>query len=639
MATVVQPNELVFEFASNGMDEMDQLADPSVFPAVIVEEVPSADLLTISGLESDDVPNGILADTSLDVAEEQIIEGNIGLSASCPDTDETMETIEAAEALLNMESPNNILDEKRMFSLVRKPKPIRPSSPVTSPSIPLKKKSKDGKGSTIYLWEFLLALLQDKNTCPKYIKWTQREKGIFKLVDSKAVSKLWGKHKNKPDMNYETMGRALRYYYQRGILAKVEGQRLVYQFKAMPKDLIIIEDDTPESESPAKPAAKTSLTASAPARGSARAASRSNSSKVAHSQQTVLLQPIKQEQVPMVIHSAGSLNGRAQEQQLLQPIHVLQPKHTGVSAMSTHTIGRALNVSNNVPVVVSSGTQGMGTLTLQTLPLTTVLANGDASGSSPQKVILQTIPSSQGLKDMVTFQASLPTTNGISDTQHHQVLVTSLSSTDSGLQTLINTVARSSLNGLTQVMTLNANNQPVVAQNPGTVIATIYKATEPNGIGLKDDFLDPHYFQNLISSSSNAEDGIIIKSEPLEDTALQTDSNYQQLHTVVLGTTEGSSAVATEVLNAHTKLQTCGEGVDCCVGLTPVVELELNGHVSAEASGTEHRLGQQEITLNVSMELSEDVQKVQLQGSSSVAMTANSLSPSYAFIKEEQKDM
>lgn len=32
-----------------------------------------------------------------------------------------METIEAAEALLNMESPNNILDEKRMRELLSAP--------------------------------------------------------------------------------------------------------------------------------------------------------------------------------------------------------------------------------------------------------------------------------------------------------------------------------------------------------------------------------------------------------------------------------------------------------------------------------------------------------------------------------------
>lgn len=59
-----------------------QLDDPSVFPAVIVEQVPTTDLLQVySGLESDEVANGIMVDTAHHVVEEQsILGGGVDLS-------------------------------------------------------------------------------------------------------------------------------------------------------------------------------------------------------------------------------------------------------------------------------------------------------------------------------------------------------------------------------------------------------------------------------------------------------------------------------------------------------------------------------------------------------------------------------
>lgn len=63
------------------------------------------------------------------------------------------------------------------------------------------------------------------------IRWLDRKQGVFKIEDSQAVARLWGRRKNRPAMNYDKLSRSLRQYYKKGIMQKTErSQRLVYQF-------------------------------------------------------------------------------------------------------------------------------------------------------------------------------------------------------------------------------------------------------------------------------------------------------------------------------------------------------------------------------------------------------------------------
>lgn len=61
------------------------------------------------------------------------------------------------------------------------------------------------------------------------IRW-EGTQGEFKLVDPDEVAKKWGDRKSKPNMNYDKLSRALRYYYDKGILTKVHGKRYTYKF-------------------------------------------------------------------------------------------------------------------------------------------------------------------------------------------------------------------------------------------------------------------------------------------------------------------------------------------------------------------------------------------------------------------------
>ena len=72
----------------------------------------------------------------------------------------------------------------------------------------------------VHLWEYLLELLAE-DSCRSLISWSNKERMEFKLKNPSEVAKRWGLMKRKKGMNYEKLSRALRYYYQQGIVKKV----------------------------------------------------------------------------------------------------------------------------------------------------------------------------------------------------------------------------------------------------------------------------------------------------------------------------------------------------------------------------------------------------------------------------------
>ncbi|XP_058406061.1 ETS-related transcription factor Elf-2 isoform X7 [Diceros bicornis minor] len=520
-SAVVDSGGSILELSSNGVENQEESEKVSEYPAVIVEPVPSA------RLEQGYAAQVLVYDDETymmqDVAEEQEVETENVETEPCYELDPlpafssaklrveasvhssnahcTDKTIEAAEALLHMESPTCLRDSRSPVEVFVPPcvstpefihAAMRPdvitetvvevsteesepmdTSPIpTSPDShePMKKK----KGNTTYLWEFLLDLLQDKNTCPRYIKWTQREKGIFKLVDSKAVSKLWGKHKNKPDMNYETMGRALRYYYQRGILAKVEGQRLVYQFKDMPKNIVVIDDDKSETcnedlaaGTDEKSLERVSLSAESLLKAATSVRGGKNS----------------------------SLNCSRAEKGVARVVNITSPGHDASSRSPTTTASvsataapRTVRVAMQVPVVMTSLGQKISTVAVQSVnagaPLIT--STSPTTATSP-KVVIQTIPTvmpaSTENGDKITMQPAKIIT--IPATQLAQCqLQTKSNLTGSGSINIVGTplavraLTPVSIAHGTPVMRLSVPTQQASGQTPPRVISAVIKGPE-----------------------------------------------------------------------------------------------------------------------------------------------------------------
>ncbi|XP_075783579.1 ETS-related transcription factor Elf-5 isoform X3 [Pelodiscus sinensis] len=84
-----------------------------------------------------------------------------------------------------------------------------------------------------HLWEFVRDILLFPEENCGILEWENREQGIFRVVKSEALAKMWGQRKRNDRMTYEKLSRALRcvsrYYYKTGILERID-RRLVYKF-------------------------------------------------------------------------------------------------------------------------------------------------------------------------------------------------------------------------------------------------------------------------------------------------------------------------------------------------------------------------------------------------------------------------
>ncbi|XP_062049656.1 ETS translocation variant 3-like protein [Lepus europaeus] len=112
-------------------------------------------------------------------------------------------------------------------------------------------KAESSPGSRqIQLWHFILELLQ-KEEFRHVIAWQQGEYGEFVIKDPDEVARLWGRRKCKPQMNYDKLSRALRYYYNKRILHKTKGKRFTYKFNF--SKLIVVNYPLWEVRAPPSP--------------------------------------------------------------------------------------------------------------------------------------------------------------------------------------------------------------------------------------------------------------------------------------------------------------------------------------------------------------------------------------------------
>eukprot|EP00731_Ephydatia_muelleri_P006044 Em0003g292a len=146
---------------------------------------------------------------------------NVGIFTQSNGLQFYSEALDVVQPFLTRQRSDSSPEAKTKKSAKPKPRKVKPQVDVDIAGI------KDIATSS-QLWEFTLKILER----PSYsymVSWENKKEGVFRFHNAQAFATLWGRHRNRPNMTYDKVARALRYYYKRDILNQVGG-RLTYKF-------------------------------------------------------------------------------------------------------------------------------------------------------------------------------------------------------------------------------------------------------------------------------------------------------------------------------------------------------------------------------------------------------------------------